>query len=130
MEEAGGKIAGLISNMKEFNRDSSKIPSNFPIKPQAVKEAPSFNINSKIDTISGTIKYYMGLVDRRIAEKYRNQAKKYLTDWQTDLGLYRDRVEELQKNPAGWESQKVSFDKKISEIDGWVTDFGKQWLKE
>lgn len=129
-----GRVSGLIQVTKELNRNPGKIPSNWSdvglAKPQMAKPAAGFNVLSKISSIQSTIKYYNQLVDKRIAQNYRGQAKKYLTGWASDLDLIKGRIEELQKKPEDWAAQKEKYEGQVTNLDKWVTDFGKQWLKE
>ena len=129
-----GRVTNLMQVMKEFNRNPGKIPSNWTdaglAKPQMAKPAAGISLISKISQTLGTIDYYNKLVDKHIAPNAKNQAKKYLKDWSDDLGLLKGRIEELQKSPEQWAAEKESYEGKVNNIQKWVADFGKQWLKQ
>lgn len=131
MDSVKGKISQLIGFMKAFNNDPSKLPPGFPT-PQVYKEAPGSDIKStianRLRSVRNLMATYKDLIPLRVNDKYKKQAEGYFVPWEGELKVVESAVSRASAEELA--ADKDGYLATIAKVEGWVKDFGKNWLRQ
>lgn len=120
------KLRSEIDNPQEESKPIEN--KSVEVTQPAAQTFDKSSLIGKLNSIKNKIKYYTSLVPLRISPKFQANPLEYLGKWDADASNKIEYISSIPDEEMSANGQELNA--KISELNGWVANFGKQWLKE